>query len=110
MVAPPGRPATPRRSTRNRDKSNAMIGIDPGEHRDDAGESPSATQSRLSALATEVALRDRELTLLRDTLDAERAQSRAARLLAEEHLKEIEHTAHVQEQLEQAANEMRSAY
>ena len=87
-----------------------MIGIDAGERRDDTGESPSATQSRLAALAAEVALRDRELTLLRDTLDAERAQARAARLLTEEHLKEIEHATHVQEQLEQAANEMRSAY
>jgi hypothetical protein len=86
-----------------------MSDSDPRQ-RADASELSRATQSRAAALAAEVALRDRELTLLRDALEVERAQARATRTLADENLQEAEHAAQVQRQLEQALDEVRSAY
>jgi hypothetical protein len=86
-----------------------MSDSDPRQERAKSTESR-ATQSRVAALAAEVALRDRELVVLREALSAERVQARAARSLAEENLKEAEHAAHVQRQLEQVVSEISSSY
>jgi len=85
---------------------------DADPHRDPAAapDSTPAPDARTAALTAELALRDRELAVLREALAAERAQARVARALAEENLREAEHATEVRQQLEQTVDENRTAY
>ncbi len=63
-----------------------------------------------SALAAELALRERELALLREALDTARAQARTALTAVEEQLSEAGRVGHLQQQLEETVDQMREAY